>query len=178
MKRIVWLLLVAWLSLLLGNLTVVSADDMVNRLLEEAKSKTELLGQEKQPTPQVGMQEAPRTDFESKLRETALNQYHQLRLKEEENELIEVGILCLLALVSLAVVLWYLRQTKLFSADHIVNVTGLIFIIQGTIILVLMAKTDEQLTAAIGILGAVAGYLFGTMRRGEAREPAREKSEG
>lgn len=83
-----------------------------------------------------------------------------------------------MALASLAIVLWFLRKTSLFTADHIVNVTGLIFIIQGTIILVLMAKTDEQMTAAIGILGAVTVYLFGTMRRGEVREPPLIKSEG
>lgn len=176
MKSIVWLLLFAWFGLLIGDLKAVSADETVNRMLEQAQRKAELLEQGKQPTSQARAQAAPEIDSELKMRETTLNQYHQLRLKEEENELIEVMILCIMSLVSLTVVLCYLRKTSLFSADHIVNVTGLIFIIQGTIILVLMAKTDEQLTAAIGILGAVAGYLFGTMRRGESREPAREKN--
>ena len=175
MKRIVWLLLFAWFVLPTGNVATVSADDTITRMLEEAQR---VLVQEKQPTSQAAAQAVPEADSDLKLRMTALNQYHQHRIKDEENELLEVVILCIMALASLAIVLWYLRKTSLFSADHIVNVTGLIFIIQGTIILVLMAKTDEQLTAAIGILGAVAGYLFGSMRRGEAREPAREKSEG
>ncbi len=41
----------------------------------------------------------------------------------------------------------------------IIFVLGMMFLF-GTIILVLIVDTNEQLTAAIGILGAVAGYLF------------------
>jgi len=40
----------------------------------------------------------------------------------------------------------------------------LIIIVYGTIILVLVAEAEQQLTAAIGILGAIAGYLFGTIQ--------------
>jgi hypothetical protein len=174
MKRTLWLLLFACLGLLAANITA-SADETINRLLEEAKEKARLLEEGARPKPQAENQAPAENDVNWRLQETALNQYHKLRLKEEENELIEVAILCILALVSLGVVLSYLRKTNRFSADHIINVTGLIFIIQGTIVLVLMAKTDEQLTAAIGILGAVTGYLFGTMRRGETRESSREK---
>ena len=38
-------------------------------------------------------------------------------------------------------------------------------IIYGAIVLTQMAGTEQQLTAAIGIFGVVAGYLFGTFRR-------------
>jgi len=176
MKRIVWLFFLAWLALAMGNITAVSADETVDQILELAQDA--LKQDKKAVSPPDSAQAVPGTDSDLKLRMTALNQYHQQRIKEEENELIEVVILCMLALVSLGIVLCFLRKSGMFTADHIINVTGLIFIIQGTIILVLMAKTDEQLTAAIGILGAVAGYLFGTMRRSEARAPAREKEIG
>ena len=97
--------------------------------------------------------------------------YHDLRLEQERNKLIEVVILCLLTLISLVIVLSYLSKSPGFSASDMVNATGLIFIISGTIILVIMADTEQQLTAAMGILGAVAGYLFGTMRKGEVKGP-------
>lgn len=97
--------------------------------------------------------------------------YHDLRLEQERNKLIEVVILCLLTLISLVIVLSFLAKSPGFSSSDMVNATGLIFIISGTIILVIMADTEQQLTAAMGILGAVAGYLFGTMRKGEAKEP-------
>jgi uncharacterized membrane protein HdeD (DUF308 family) len=45
-----------------------------------------------------------------------------------------------------------------------VNAAGLVLITYGTVALALIAKTHESLTAAIGILGALAGYFFGRMR--------------
>jgi len=100
----------------------------------------------------------------------ALSDYHDLRLEQERNKLIEVMILCLLTLISLVIVLSFLSKSPSYSSSDMVNVTGLIFIISGTIILVIMADTEQQLTAAMGILGAVAGYLFGTMRKGSTKE--------
>jgi membrane-associated HD superfamily phosphohydrolase len=100
----------------------------------------------------------------------AQSYYHDLRQQQERNKLIEVVILCLLTLISLVIVLFYLSKSPNYSSSDMVNVTGLIFIISGTIILVLMADTEQQLTAAMGILGAVAGYLFGTMRKSDTKE--------
>lgn len=100
----------------------------------------------------------------------ALSDYHDLRLEQERNKLIEVVILCLLTLISLVIVLSFLSKSPNYSSSDMVNATGLIFIISGTIILVIMADTEQQLTAAMGILGAVAGYLFGTMRKGSTKE--------
>jgi hypothetical protein len=36
-----------------------------------------------------------------------------------------------------------------------------VLVVYATILVVMIGKTDQQLTAAIGILGAIAGYLFG-----------------
>jgi len=102
--------------------------------------------------------------------------YHDLRLEQERNKLTEVMILCGLTLVSLVIVLFYISRTPGYTSTHMVNATGLIFIISGTIILVIMADTEQQLTAAMGILGAVAGYLFGTMRKGEDSGEAKKPS--
>lgn len=162
--------------MLFGNLTTLSADETVDRMLKEAEMIINLT-QEMNPATEKGAQVALEPNSYWKIRMNALSQYHQQRMKEEENELIEVGILCVLAIVSLVIVLYYLQKTSWFDADHIVNITGLILIIHGTIILVLMAKTDEQLTAAVCILGAVAVYLFGTIRRSEVRETAQRKDE-
>lgn len=50
MKRIVWLLLLAWFVLPAGNITTVSADETINRMLAEAQKA---LVQEKQPAIQT-----------------------------------------------------------------------------------------------------------------------------
>lgn len=88
-------------------------------------------------------------------------------MKRENNKVYEIVILGIVALVSLFMVLRFLTAKTTNSGPHIVNATGLICIIFGTIMLVLMAQSDQQLTAAVGILGAVAGYLFRSMHQGE-----------
>ncbi len=98
-----------------------------------------------------------------------LKLYHEFRMSQEQNKLYDVLILSIMAFLSLIVVLFLLTRKTVYSASHIVNVTGLILIIYGTIVLTLMVNTEQQLTAAIGILGAVAGYLFGTIRRADTR---------
>lgn len=79
------------------------------------------------------------------------------------NEFWYIVLLCTVALVALFMVLVFLRGRG-HSAKDVVNAAGLILIIFGTIILVLVVDTTEQLTAAIGVLGAIAGYLFGTIQ--------------
>lgn len=100
---------------------------------------------------------------------------HQFRMLEERQKLYEILILSLLALSSLFIVLRFITAKPSYSASDIVNVTGMIFIIFGTIMLVIMVKTDEQLTASVGILGAIAGYLFGTMKHARPA-PAQDSS--
>lgn len=81
--------------------------------------------------------------------------------------MIHVLVLSAVAIGSLALVLFRIGWKEVSAGRQIVNLTGLVLIIYGTIVLTLMAETEQQLTAAIGILGAVAGYLFGTIRAPE-----------
>lgn len=99
-----------------------------------------------------------------------LDRYHEYKMEQERNKLYDVGILSLVTLSSLLFVVYVITRKERYSSEAIVNVTGLIFIVYGTIVLTLMVDTDQQLTAAMGILGAVAGYLFGTSRRAGERE--------
>lgn len=82
-----------------------------------------------------------------------------IKLVRVNNEFWYIVLLCSLCIVSLTIILYFLKQSE-HTAKDMVNAAGLTLIIFGTIILVLVASTSEQLTAAIGILGAIAGYLF------------------
>jgi len=84
---------------------------------------------------------------------------NDIKLMRVNNEFWYIVLLCSLCVVSLTIVLYFLKDSS-HSARDMVNAAGLILIIFGTIILVLVVSTSEQLTAAIGILGAIAGYLF------------------
>ena len=93
-----------------------------------------------------------------------------------ENEFYYVIILSLLCLISLSLVLTFLIKLKHDTRPKdIVSGAGLTLIVFGTIILVLIVDTSEQLTAAIGILGAIAGYLFRSAQEsGDDRSIERE----
>ncbi len=87
----------------------------------------------------------------------------QIMQERVNNEFWYIVLLCSVALIALLMVLIFMRGRH-NTAKDIVNAAGLILIIFGTIILVLVVDTTEQLTAAIGVLGAIAGYLFGTIQ--------------
>jgi hypothetical protein len=89
-----------------------------------------------------------------------------LNMTRERNRLISIILLLTGLIVSLYFVLHSIRKTGC-GADDIVHTAGLVLIIFGTIIMVLMIDAESQLTAAIGVLGAIAGYLFGSHRRGK-----------
>jgi uncharacterized BrkB/YihY/UPF0761 family membrane protein len=90
-----------------------------------------------------------------------------------ENELWYIIILSLLMVATLVVVLQYMKQQADHGAKDVVNAAGLVLVIFGTIMLVMVVQTSEQLTAAIGLLGAVAGYLFRSVQEtgGKAARP-------
>lgn len=86
----------------------------------------------------------------------------EYRLAQEEYVYKEVMILAVLAIVSLTIILAFMKLNGTCKPRDLVTTAGLVLIIFSTIILVLIADTDQQMTAAIGVLGAIAGYLFGT----------------
>lgn len=100
---------------------------------------------------------------------------HEFRMRQENIKLYEIAILSALALISLIIVLRFIAGKTDYSGSNIVTATGLIFIIFGTIMLVIMSENEEQMTAAIGILGAIAGYLFGAITRGKSATEAKEE---
>ncbi len=67
--------------------------------------------------------------------------------------------------VILGMVLFCLKNKENCSEESLVNAIGLVLVIEGTMFIALSALTSEQLTAPIGILGAIAGYLFGSAKR-------------
>ncbi|GAB4263224.1 MAG: hypothetical protein Kow0092_14010 [Deferrisomatales bacterium] len=97
---------------------------------------------------------------------------HAYRMRQELFKLLECALLVGGALVAQVIVLRCLKGRPDCGAAAVVNATGLVYIVFGTIVLVILTDTEAQLTAPMGILGAVAGYLFGTMRRGGAGEGA------
>lgn len=133
--------------------------DAVNKLITQFDYK-QVGKQLEEPTKEVA---APSIMAEADKLQT------DIILTRERNKFISICFLLVSLMVSLYCVLYFIRKTR-HGADDIVHATGLVLIIFGTIIIVIMVDVEQQLTAAIGILGAIAGYIFGTMNRGSREE--------
>lgn len=107
---------------------------------------------------ELAVQTAPASNRE--LEEISLYKFSELRLEEEANRrtlaLYVMGAALLALLFVLAIMCW--RQAP---AETLVSGSGLVLVIFATVLVIILAKVDQQLTAATGILGAIAGYLFG-----------------
>lgn len=91
------------------------------------------------------------------------------RMEEESNRVLLALSVTVAGLLSLFLVLSYLKSREA-PPDTIVVGSGLVLVIFATVLLVILVKVDEQLTAATGILGAIAGYLFGKTAKGSSSE--------
>jgi hypothetical protein len=157
------------LALMLVASTFANAEDNAVKQLDAAGSYDAALGASSAQPP-------PTTTPEHALAANADQLTNSFKMLQETNKVYEIVILASLALISLFIVLYFLTAKTAYSGAHIVNASGLICIIWGTILLVLMAQSDQQMTAAVGILGAVAGYLFRSMHQGEDSGEQRQKN--
>ncbi|HUH94944.1 MAG TPA: hypothetical protein VL742_17590 [Casimicrobiaceae bacterium] len=66
--------------------------------------------------------------------------------------------------VILLIVLFALRFGGVRSPEHIMLAAALVLVIQATLTVSLTAEGSDALSASMGILGAIAGYLFGRSR--------------
>ncbi len=84
-----------------------------------------------------------------------------------ENTYRYVVITAILYAFTLVIITILMKITPQHQAKDIVTVIGLVSVIFGAILLVLVVDTSDALTAPMGILGAIAGYLFGRSQKAE-----------
>ncbi len=97
------------------------------------------------------------------------------RLQQEENRFYLIVMITLVTPVILMILLHYVRSSRSFTDQAIMHTSGLVLVIQATTVVVLASTTTEQLSTAIGVLAAIAGYLFGAARnRKEDSKPGSE----
>lgn len=84
-----------------------------------------------------------------------------------ENTYNYVMITAILYAFALIIITILMKITPQHQARDIVTAIGLVTVIFASILLVLVVDTTEALTAPMGILGAIAGYLFGRSQKQE-----------
>ncbi|HFQ90448.1 MAG TPA: hypothetical protein ENK27_10285 [Desulfobulbus sp.] len=124
---------------------------------------------EPEPLPDSRVEQALRTADEMRPgAEAAAEQERvtaaEFRVMQEKHKVYLLLGLLVVTPIFLFLELCYIKSTS-YTAENVVNGTGLVLIIQATLLVVIASPTSEQLTAAIGVLGAIAGYLFGSTRR-------------
>jgi hypothetical protein len=62
----------------------------------------------------------------------------------------------------------YLIQRTQYTVSDLIHASALIMLIYGTVFLTIKASETHQLTGPIGILAALAGYLFGQTKKGDS----------
>ncbi len=103
-------------------------------------------------------------------------EYNNFRLTQERNKFMSIVSVICAALFALGMILFVLVRRPQTSPTDIVHGSGLVLVVFATVLVVTMAETEQQLTAAIGILGAIVGYLFGaTSRTTLGTRPAAEQ---
>lgn len=116
---------------------------------------------------------APKSDRSIRESGEPSSDYGIFRAEEEKSRRLEVLSLIAAALISLLIVLRYLTRNGACNAATIVNGSGMVLVIYATILVVIIARAEQQLTAAIGILGAIVGYLFGATTRSSSEPTVR-----
>lgn len=96
-------------------------------------------------------------------------------MEEESNRLILAIAVMGTGLFALFLVLSYLKSIGA-AQEAVVTGSGLVLVVFATVLIVILVKRDEQLTAATGILGAIAGYLFGKAAKGSGGEQKLDKT--
>jgi len=102
---------------------------------------------------------------------------YEFRLKQETIRLYEVILLAIMSLGALAIVLKYMKDSESCHARDMLNGTGLVLVIFSTVLVIIIADVEIQLTAAMGVLGGIAGYLFGTLRSSASPGTDKKKEE-
>ncbi|WP_295419777.1 hypothetical protein [Sulfurovum sp.] len=107
---------------------------------------------------------------ECKREEAKYVAFEHLRLALIKNNLQYVLVTAGMYAFALIIIIILMRMTPDHQAKDLVTIIGLVSVIFGTILLVLVVDTTDTLTAPMGILGAIAGYLFGAVQKKEKPE--------
>lgn len=137
----------------------------------------EVLGWAERIASSVPSQQEPEPEFSEQVQvdNTPYVLNAKFRLLQERNRLWLLVALVGSTPILVALVLFFMKNNPNCSSEHLVTAVGLILVVEGTMFICVSAETHEELTAPIGILGAIAGYLFGSAKKRSEENVSGEK---
>lgn len=88
---------------------------------------------------------------------------------------IELIRMCMIAGLGLVVLVGVFWRMKGGFGPYNLRIVGIVLV--ATLAALLAARDKDSITAAMGILGAIAGYLFGIRTKSEQAEPSDDGTE-
>lgn len=80
------------------------------------------------------------------------------------------SILAVILVIFQVLVFRVLSSHPDYTIRDMLNIMGLILIVFSIVLVVIIADTSEQITTAVGVLGTIAGYLFGSLNSGRSSD--------
>jgi len=99
--------------------------------------------------------------------------YHEYRMAQERHRIWALVTLAGAAVLAHGLLLWRLGTN---NPSQIVIGTGFIYIVFGTIVLVTLSDNKDQLTASMGLMGAIVGYLFGRVQPARGQDEDKDRA--
>lgn len=81
-------------------------------------------------------------------------------------------VIAVFGLTVMAILAFNIRRAAHFRPEDITRPVVVTAIITGTLMLVTVGYSDNQIAPVFGLFGAIAGYLFGRFQAGPGPEPA------
>ena len=88
-----------------------------------------------------------------------------LHLSESYYRLYLVFVIMGAAVLFMWLILRAIGKTKDHSSEDVISASGLVIVVMATLFIVIASTTTEALTAAIGLIGAVCGYVLGNLTK-------------
>lgn len=92
-----------------------------------------------------------------------------------EGEIIMGIAILIFGIAVLAAQFFQQRRSQDFSADSIMKTTIVTLIVIGTLLMITMGLSSQQIAPALGLFGTIAGYLLG--KRDSVETPAARRPE-
>lgn len=177
-------MVVSALVLFSGYATTIDAEELEASLQVGTLPKTAATRIDARTQVEVEKLRLERLRLEAQVQAAQIQFEMEKRQLDRETEIQRFNLWFKVAAVVLLVVALFFVQIWTFKAlcmrvdytmSNLLKILGLILIIFSILLVLVIAQTDQQISAAIGVLGAIAGYLFGTLQANSTGRGAEER---
>ncbi|MFK5975718.1 MAG: hypothetical protein QM493_04350 [Sulfurovum sp.] len=150
MKKVIFIIFILFMSSLIGEANISDIDTDYEKLIEKYEGLTDTKMEVKDTINNISNGRSIRTDgFKYYSDENSSIRLYKFSL---------VLLLSITALLSLWIILKYIKVTR--NSDNLFRLSAIIIILFMLGVIVIIAEDTTQISAVVGLLGAIAGYFL------------------